>query len=191
MTVEDINSILDECKSKGYLPTKADIAFHILYGIVGTEAAGFLLYKAPLSNPEKYLKSPKTKLIRQRLIGLGVDLDGTAGKKSDDFSKENLAKALTKDQNKEEMLLLIEKVRGAAKKNLVDMEYALTYEKDIRTKLQDKFDMEKSDDERRIIVVPQKHDKVCPYTHKECTDMPTKEVCMQYYNLVEKEGGNG
>lgn len=191
MTVEDINSILDECKAKGYLPTKLDIAFHIMYGIVGTEAAGFLLYKAPLSNPEKYLKSPKSKLIRQRLVGLGVDLDGTAGRKADDFSKETMAKALTKDQNKEEMLMLIEKVRNAAKKNLVDMEYALTYEKDIRTKLQDKFDMEKSDDERRIIVVPQKHDKVCPYTRRECTDMPTKEACMQYYNLVEKEGGNG
>ncbi|MDE5986853.1 MAG: hypothetical protein K2H16_06175, partial [Prevotella sp.] len=60
----------------------------------------------------------------------------------------------------------------------------------IRFRLQDKFELEMSNKEKRYILLPPKHLFICPHTNRECSNMPPKEVCMKYYNLVEKEKRN-
>ena len=56
---------------------------------------------------------------------------------------------------------------------------------DARVKLNDKFNIEEEEGQKRIIVVPQKHDIICKWTSRECSAMPSKEACMKYYNLID------
>ena len=87
------------------------------------------------------------------------------------------------------MLAQIDDIEDAYRHNEITFKEKSSLISAIRFRLQDKFELERSDKERRIIVVPAKHHHVCKYTHRECSNMPPKEVCMKYYNLVEKEEG--
>lgn len=189
MTIEEVDKIMDDLTKKGYRPIRLDLAFGLLRDIVGIEAAGYLLYRAPLKHPKDYASSGKSMYIKKmfREMGLGYEARPKAAKKDtgENTTKNDLSGDITREQNKAGLLSLIDKAMEAAKNGEIDLKDALSMEKDIRVKLQDKFDMEKSEDERRIIVVPQKHDIVCPHSHRECTYMPTKEACMEFYNLKE------
>lgn len=93
----------------------------------------------------------------------------------------------TKEENKAALLAQIEDIEKAYKLNEITFKDKTSLISAIRFRLQDKFELERSDKERRIIVVPAKHLFICPYSHKECSNMPPKEVCMEYYNLVENK----
>ena len=94
---------------------------------------------------------------------------------------------ITREENRQGFIDLLAKIDEGLAQGRISFKDAMALEKDIRARLNDKFDMQKSDKERRIIVVPQKHLFVCKYTNRECSNMPPKEVCMKYYNLVEKD----
>ena len=97
---------------------------------------------------------------------------------------------ITREENRQGFIDLLAKIEDGLVNNRISFKDAMALEKDIRARLNDKFDMQKSDKERRIIVVPAKHLFICPHTNRECSNMPPKEVCMKYYNLVEKETKN-
>ena len=94
---------------------------------------------------------------------------------------------ITREQNKTELIRLLKEIKTLAESRKIDAKDAVKMEADIRVKLNDKFEMEESQSQKRIIIVPQKHDIICPHTNRECTSMPTKEACMKYYGL--KDGG--
>ncbi|MGN1155923.1 MAG: hypothetical protein ACI4TK_07085 [Agathobacter sp.] len=94
---------------------------------------------------------------------------------------------ITREENRQGFIDLLAKIEEGLAQGRISFKDAMALEKDIRARLNDKFDMQKSDKERRIIVVPQKHLFICKYTNRECSNMPPKEVCMKYYNLVEKK----
>ena len=98
----------------------------------------------------------------------------------------NINADITKEENKEELLKLIKKTEEGMMKGIVPYDKGLSLIKDIRINLNNKCEMTRSDDNRRIIVVPQKHLYICPHTNRECSNMPPKEVCMKYYNLIER-----
>ena len=93
----------------------------------------------------------------------------------------------TKEENKAALLAQIEEIEEAYQQNQISFKDKSAQISAIRFRLQDKFELEKSDKERRIIVVPAKHLFICKYTNRECSNIPPKEVCMKYYNLVEKD----
>lgn len=97
---------------------------------------------------------------------------------------------ITREENRQGFIDLLAKIEDGLVNNRISFKDAMALEKDIRARLNDKFDMQKSDKERRIIVVPAKHLFICPHTNRECSNMPPKEVCMKYYDLVEKETKN-
>lgn len=94
---------------------------------------------------------------------------------------------ITREENRQGFIDLLAKIDDGLAQGRISFKDAMALEKDIRARLNDKFDMQKSDKERRIIVVPQKHLFICKQTNRECSNMPPKEVCMKYYNLVEKD----
>ncbi len=109
-----------------------------------------------------------------------------------DFSPEELKnnkkkKDYTKEDNKAALLAQIDEIEQAFNNGEISFKDKSAQISAIRFRLQDKFELEKSDKEQRIIVVPAKHLFICPHTNRECSNMPPKEVCMKYYNLVEKE----
>lgn len=93
----------------------------------------------------------------------------------------------TKEENKSALLHQIEEIENAYNNNKISFKDKSALQSAIRFRLQDKFDLERSENERRIIVVPAKHLYVCPHTNRECSNIPSKTFCMKYYNLVEKE----
>lgn len=102
-------------------------------------------------------------------------------------SSEEQKKGYTKEQNKEALLAQIDEIENAYLNGDISFKDKSAQIYAIRFRLQDKFDMEHSDTERRILVVPAKHLFICPYTNRECSNMPEKEVCMKHYGLVEKK----
>lgn len=103
------------------------------------------------------------------------------------LSEEQKKKSYTKEENKAALLAQIEEIEQAYRKGDISFKDKSAQTYAIRFRLQDKFDMEHSDTERRIIVVPAKHLYICPHTNRECSNMPPKEVCMKYYGLVERK----
>lgn len=94
---------------------------------------------------------------------------------------------ISKDENREELLKLLQKIQDAEREGTIDPKDAIKIEADIRVKLNDKFNIEEEEGQKRIIVVPQKHDIICKWTSRECSAMPSKEACMKYYNLIDAE----
>lgn len=119
-----------------------------------------------------YLASGKIKELKKLLepFGVGIDMQG-----------------ITKDENTQKMIGLLTEIQGMKNESLAsrDRIALLSKEADIRVKLNEKFGINEGRN-RRIITVPQKHDTICRYTQRECSQMPSKKACMEYYNLIEK-----
>ena len=102
-------------------------------------------------------------------------------------SNNDEIESYNKEENKAALLAQIEEIEEAYKQGNISFKDKSAQIYAIRFRLQDKFELQRSDKEKRIIVVPAKHLFLCPHTNRECSNMPPKEVCMKYYNLVEKE----
>lgn len=99
---------------------------------------------------------------------------------------------ISKDENREELLKEIAEMKQIADdaKASGDSDTFIKASKvvlDARVKLNDKFNIEEEEGQKRIIVVPQKHDIICKFTNRECSAMPSKETCMKYYKLINAE----
>jgi intein/homing endonuclease len=168
---KDIKDILAKA---GNMFTEEDIAFLILADSFAKEdldAPYEMAYKRPRRiDMEKHqeLMRPLAEVLLS--FGIGQPIDG-----------------ISKAENKADLIKLLKEVQIAKERKEIEVKDALKIEADIRVKLNDKFDMEEEEGQKRIIVVPQKHDLLCPHTHRECTYMPTKEACMKHYNLKENK----
>lgn len=98
--------------------------------------------------------------------------------------------SISREENQSALIKMLGQIEQAMDDEEMDKGQALKMMADIRVKLQDKFDMEDDKDENKhIIVVPQKHDYICPHTNRECSKMPSKAACMKYYGLRDSGGG--
>jgi len=169
---EDVNIILNAVKKNYENVSEKDIAFLVLCDTFADKNKAFkLAYGYNNDNVSIFCSTQRMMALANALHPFGVGSIDT-----EDISSE---------QNKAGLLALLKKIELATKEGALETKDALNMEKDVRVKLQDKFDMEDSEEVRRIIIVPQKHDIVCPHTHHECTYMPTKEACIKHYNLKE------
>lgn len=105
--------------------------------------------------------------------------------------KENInsiqtrADGYTKEENKAALLSQIDEIERAYESGEITFKDKSAQIATIRFRLQDKFDIENGKRARRVIQVPIKHDIICPHTNRECTYMPSKEACMEYYGLID------
>lgn len=93
--------------------------------------------------------------------------------------------SISKEENRAELVKMLDEIDRQMQMGQIAPKDALSLKKDIRVKLQDKFEIENVEQAQRIIVVPQKRDMVCPHTNRECTYWPTKEACMEHFGLNE------
>lgn len=107
-----------------------------------------------------------------------VDLSSKEEKKKKDYTKED---------NKAALLAQIDEIEKAFNDGNISFKDKSAQISAIRFRLQDKFELEVSDKEKRYMLLPQKHFFICPHTNRECSNMPPKEVCMKYYDLVERK----
>jgi len=187
ITIEDIENIVSDLRGQTYKASKGDITFALLSGIVGNEVASYLAFNTPVSNLPKYIKGTKLKCVRKALIGFGLLGDKPAASTTTQNEKEipQGKREITKEENREALMAELDEISRLQRNGDLDAKDAVMARARIRFELNKNFEMDKSEDERRILIVPQKHDIVCPHTHFECTYMPTKEACMEHYNLKE------
>lgn len=152
--------------------TENDISFAILCDtIADKELAYKLAYGKDNGNAKEFYTSKQLTAILNALSPYGV---GVVNEDS-----------ITKEQNKAELIQLLDKIKDLADNKKIPLKDAVKMEADIRVKLNDKFEMDLSNKQKRIIVVPQKHDIVCPKTNRECNYWPSKSACMKHYNLKD------
>lgn len=92
---------------------------------------------------------------------------------------------ISKEENRSELIKMISVIERDMDEGAIERKDGLRLIADIRVKLNDKFEIEETDSQRRLIVVPQKRNLICAHTQRECTFWPTKEACMQHYKLRE------
>lgn len=168
----DIKGIINALKTEGIDAKVRDVAYLVMCdAFVDKELAEQVAYQECNKPSEKVLISLAEKL---KPFGIGA------------------VTTISKDENREALLKEISEMKQIADeaKASGDSDTFIKASKvvlDARVKLNDKFNIEEEEGQRRIIVVPQKHDIICKWTNRECSAMPSKEACMKYYNLINTD----
>lgn len=93
---------------------------------------------------------------------------------------------ITFEENKAEIIKLIQATKQALENGDIEAKDALKIEADLRTKLNDKFQV-KEEIKDQYVHVFSKYDDICPYcAHEISRRNITKDEAMRKYNLVEK-----
>lgn len=167
ISYNDIKDIINSLKTEGIEARIRDVAYLVMCdSFVDKALAAKVAYQEDEKPSNKVLSMLADKL---KPFGIGA------------------VTTISKDENREELLKLLQRVQDAEREGTIDPKDAIKIEADIRVKLNDKFNIEEEEGQRRIIVVPQKHDIICKHTNRECSAMPSKEACMKYYNLIDAD----
>lgn len=168
----DIDLILSSIKEEFPKATEKDIIFAILYNALDDKDRAYrYAYRTKGNGDERY----NSAIFKPMITAL--EPFGICGVSE---------KVVTKEENKSELFKLLYSIDKMLDEHRIEPKDAIKMKADIRVKLNDKFNMEESMKQKRIIVVPQKHDIVCPHTHRECSYWATKEACMKHYGLKEE-----
>lgn len=171
MTETDIKRIVKDCRDAGYEIRMKDIIFLMACRFI--EDAG-IVYRSVFDRtvPETELKeyeSGISYLKRNLDAELNAEGAGTDGGKDGSRvrkAKKSKYKDITFEENKEALIKLLEEIKAKRGTEDLDIATALKLETDIRTKLNDKFDITEKKDEHRIIV-NSKYNDICPYCRRE------------------------
>lgn len=167
ISYNDIKDIINSLKTEGIEARVRDVAYLVMCdAFVDKGLAAKVAYQEDDKPSNKVLSTLAEKL---KPFGIGA------------------VTTISKDENREELLKLLQRVQDAEREGTIDPKDAIKIEADIRVKLNDKFNIEEEEGQKRIIVVPQKHDIICKFTNRECSAMPSKEACMKYYNLIDAD----
>lgn len=167
ISYNDIKDIINSLKTEGVEARVRDVAYLVMCdSFVDKGLAAKVAYQEDEKPSNKVLS-----MLAEKLKPFGIGAVTT----------------ISKDENREELLKLLQRVQDAEREGTIDPKDAIKIEADIRVKLNDKFNIEEEEGQRRIIVVPQKHDIICKHTNRECSAMPSKEACMKYYNLIDAD----
>lgn len=169
---EDVKMVIDAVRPDWAAVSEKDIVFAILYDALEDKTLAYrMAYHKSEKDANKFYDSPRFRKLRNMLEPLGI---GTVNDKS-----------ITREENKAELFKMLSKIEQMFEEGTIDAKDALKMQADIRVKLNDKFDMEESQKPKRIIVVPSKHDVVCPTTNRECNFWPTKKACVKHFGLID------
>lgn len=171
----DIQTILTSVRASWEEASEKDIAFAVLCDTFEDKDLAYsLAYGSKCRNIDMFCGSKNIERLMAVLRPFGIGRAVTA-------------ESLTGEENKQGLIDMLRRIPESVAKGEISKRDALKLEADIRVKLQDKFDVETSEEQHRIIIVPQKKDMVCPHTHKECTQWPSKEDCIKHYKLKDEE----
>ena len=169
---EDIKVVLDTVRTDWQSVSEKDIAFAILCDVLEDKTLAYrLAYRKSEKEAESFYNTPRFKKLLNVLEPFGVGIVDT--------------NAITKEENKGELLKMLDRIDNLLNTGDLEPKDAIKMQTDIRVKLNDKFEMEESQKQKRIIVVPSKHDIVCPMTHRECNYWPTKKACCTHFGLID------
>lgn len=174
---DDIKIILDSVRPDWQSVSEKDIAFAVLCDTFEDKNFAYrIAYRSTGKEAEEFYNRPRFKKLLDALEPFGVGIVDN--------------NTITKEENKSELLKLLGRIDDMLASNDLDPKDAIKMQTDIRVKLNDKFEMEESQKQKRIIVVPAKHDIVCPKTNRECNYWPTKKACCNHFGLIDPSENN-
>ena len=166
--------ILDTVRADWEKANEKDIAFAILCDAIEDKTLAYrLAYRKSDKEAAAFYDTPRFKKLLDTLEPFGIGNVNT--------------NAITKEENKNALLKMLDKIEQAVQNNELETKDALKMQTDIRVKLNDKFEMEESQKQKRIIVVPSKHDIVCPMTRRECNFWPTRKACVKHFGFIDPQ----
>ena len=192
MTVDEIKDIIKESRLAGHDVKMKDVAYIIVRTVIDDRAVAYRsVFDAAESEDsvKQYEMQPGIKFLKNRLkkyISPKTQKSAASATKVQDTSAKDINskyKDITFEENKEAMLELIDEIQEGMRNKEIDVAVGLKMQTDIRTKLQDKFEVSNKKDEHRI-VVNTKFNHICEWTRKECF-LQTKEYAMKQWGLIE------
>ena len=176
MTVDEIKDIIKESRLAGHDVKMKDVAYIIVRTVIDDKAVAYRsVFDAAESEDsvKRYEMEPGIKFLKNRLkkyISPKAQKSAASATKVQDTSAKDINskyKDITFEENKEAMLELIDEIQEGMRNKEIDVAVGLKMQTDIRTKLQDKFEVSNKKDEHRI-VVNTKFNHICEWTRKEC-----------------------
>ena len=192
MTVDEIKDIIKESRLAGHDVKMKDVAYIIVRTVIDDRAVAYRSVFDAAENEDsvkRYEMEPGIKFLKNRLkkyISPKAQRSAAPATKAQDTSDKDINskyKDITFEENKEAMLELIDEIQEGMRNKEIDVAVGLKMQTDIRTKLQDKFEVSNKKDEHRI-VVNTKFNHICEWTRKECF-LQTKEYAMKQWGLIE------
>lgn len=192
MTVDEIKDIIKESRLAGHDVKMKDVAYIIVRTVIDDRAVAYRsVFDVAESEDsvKQYEMQPGIKFLKNRLkkyISPKAQKSAASATKVQDTSAKDINskyKDITFEENKEAMLELIDEIQEGMRNKEIDVAVGLKMQTDIRTKLQDKFEVSNKKDEHRI-VVNTKFNHICEWTRKECF-LQTKEYAMKQWGLIE------
>lgn len=174
---DKIKSAIEHFKEQGMGVRVRDIAYTLLSEMFADGKTAYqCLFNGDAEGYDEYASDEMRDRLRDYLTDEGfiktVSTDAVTG-------------GISFEENKREMEALLKKTQDAMDNCLVDPKDGLKLIADIRVKLNDKFKIERQQQERQIIV-EKRFDFLCPVTRKECYQLD-KEDAMKKWNLIEND----
>lgn len=171
---DKIKGIIEHFKSRGDKVRVRDVAYTLLSEMFADRKTAYQCLFG-LEGYDEYASDPLRTSVEDYMRSEGYIKSISTGADT---------VGITFEENKREMEQLLVKTQSAMEEGKVDAKDGLKLIADIRVKLNDKFKMERQQQERQI-VVEKKFDFVCPHTRRECYQLD-KEEAMRRFNLTEK-----
>lgn len=177
MDNEQIKKTIEHFKEQGDNVRVRDIAFALLSRMFSDPKTAYqCLFNGDTDGYDKYAADSLRESVAEYL-----DFEGFTRS----FSTDTETGGITFEENKREMERMLDEIRKDMRDGVVDRKDGYARMESIRTKLNDKFNVERQQKERQIIV-EKKFDFVCPHTRRECYQLD-KEFAMKKWNLIEKQ----
>ena len=181
ITNKQIRQIIKDCDKAGYKIRLRDISYVLLTkSIEDKQTIYTMLFGADKDFNEEYANTFDNTLA---IAYLRDYMEFNYYEKKSNTKKDD--KDISFEENKAEIIKLIEDTQQALKEGSIKTSDALKIQADLRVKLNDKFNVAEELQEQ-IVVVNTKYNAICPTCGHE-TYIPTKEDLMNEYNLIEKE----
>lgn len=187
ITNENIQKIVNDCKLAGHSIKVGDIAFVLLCERIADPNVAFKIsFKSDFTDNEvrHYNNSKAISFLRSYIKSNYGQSDLEIGKNTNK-KKSKVEGDITFEENKAEMIKLIEQAERDYADGLIEAKDRLKIVSELRVKLNDKFKV--VDDVRdSVVIVETKFNSICSSCGREIY-IPTKEDLMKEYNLMEKQ----
>lgn len=184
MTVKEIERIIKEAKTMKHTISVKDISYVILFFEYSSASIAYKSIFDKNATDETindYDKSKRIDFLKSYYFCnfKEVNIEQSLVQRKVDSSSD-----ITFEENKAELLSLIAAAKKGYEDGQIELKEYLVIEKDIRIKLNDKFNMS-SENDQNLVIVETKFNSICPYCNREIY-VPSKTDLMKKYNLIEK-----
>lgn len=166
---EKIKIIISDCANLGHNIKIRDISYTLLcecYESIKLAYSSVYGEESDEKKIEEYDNMPSIVFLKKYIKANVLNKINKGRKKADDGS-DLMYKSISLEENRDEMLRMLDIIDQSLKEGKIEMKEALKMKIDIRTKLNDKFGGNEKEVADQKIIVNQKYDRICPHCGHE------------------------